>query len=131
MSKQKYFTDKEKCIARLVSSCTTGSNRAKKILKGINQCDVTFEGMYALMEKWNWSCCKLGQPFDIMGKRVLVENRKAAGINSLLLPSIDRIDNNKGYMLDNIQIVTMAYNQMKNIYSEESIMEWINTIKKK
>ena len=33
-------------------------------------------------------------------------------------------------MMDNIQIVSMAYNQMKNIYSEECIMEWIKLIKK-
>jgi len=124
--------DKRKTIQRLVSDCISGSKRKKKVLKGINQCDVTFEGMLALMEKWNWSCCKLGQSFHLthrMGKRILEGDRKALGINSLLLPSIDRIDNNKGYMMDNIQIVSMAYNQMKNIYSEESIMEWINSIK--
>jgi len=125
--------DKIKAIKRLVSDCTSGSKRKKKVLKGIDQCDVTFEGMLALMEKWNWSCCKLGQSFHLsfrMGKRILEPDREALGINSLLLPSIDRIDNNRGYMMDNIQIVTMAYNQMKNIYSEESIMEWINSINK-
>jgi hypothetical protein len=124
--------DKIKTIKRLVSDCRSGSKRKKKVLKGIDQCDVTFEGMTSLMEKWNWSCCKLGQQFHlthIMGKRILEGDREALGINSLLLPSIDRIDNNKGYTMDNIQIVSMAYNQMKNIYSEESIMEWINAIK--
>ena len=121
-------TPKERLIRELLHKALRMIK--KKSHKGL-QCTLTYDELYSLMEKWNWSCCKLGQPFDIMGKRVLVENRKAAGINSLLLPSIDRIDNNKGYMLDNIQIVTMAYNQMKNIYSEESIMEWINTIKKK
>ena len=124
--------DKIKAIKRLVYDCKSGSKRKKKVDKGINQCDVTFDSMLSLMEKWNWSCCKLGQPFDLsfrMGKRILEGDRRALGINSLLLPSIDRMDNNKGYMMDNIQIVSMAYNQMKNIYSEECIMEWINSIK--
>ena len=123
-------TPKQKAITRLVQSCTSSSRRPKKILKGINQCDVTFEGMYALMEKQNWTCCKLGQPFHIMGDRVLVKDRAAVGINSILLPSIDRIDNNKGYTMDNIQIVTMAYNNLKNRYKEEYVAEWINLINK-
>ena len=112
----------------------SGSKRKKKVLKGINQCDVTFEGMLSLMESQQWECAAGVQPFHLsfrMGKRILEPNRKALGINSTLLPSIDRIDNNKGYMMDNIRIVTNGYNQMRNIYEDSDVREWINSIKKK
>ena len=125
--------DKRKTILKLVSDCRSGSKRKKKVLKGIDQCDVTFDSMLSLMESQQWSCCKDNQPFHLsfrMGKRILEPGRKALGINSTLLPSIDRIDNNKGYMMDNIQIVTMGYNNLKNRYGEEYVREWINLIKK-
>jgi hypothetical protein len=121
--------DKIEAIKRLVYDCKSGSKRKKKILKGINQCDVTFDSMLSLMEKQNWSCCKDGRPFHLsfrMGKRILEGDRKALGINSLLLPSIDRIDNNKGYTMDNIQIVTLGYNNLKNRYGEEYVNEFLN-----
>lgn len=126
--------DKIKTIKRLVSDCTSGSKRKKKVLKGIDQCDVTFEGMLSLMESQQWECAAEGQPFHLsfrMGKRILEPDRKVLGINSTLLPSIDRIDNSKGYMMYNIQIVTLGYNNLKNRYGEEYVREWINLIKKK
>lgn len=129
MSKKKYNTPKEQLVARLVSDCKSGSNRYKKVRKGINQCDVTFDKMYALIKKQNWKCYETNIPFVIMDKRYKVEERERLNINSLNLPSIDRIDNNKGYTMDNIRIVTMAYNQMKNRYSERFVREWINLIK--
>jgi hypothetical protein len=120
--------DKIKTIKRLVSDCKSGSKRKKKIIKGINQCDVTFASMLSLMEKQNWKCAIRGQTFHLthrMGKRILKGDRKALGINSTLLPSIDRIDNNKGYTMDNIRIVTNGYNQIRNRYEEREVMEWI------
>ena len=125
--------DKIKTIKRLVSDCTSGSKRKKKVLKGINQCDVTFDSMLSLMEYQQWECAAEGQPFNLsfrMGKRILEGDRKALGINSTLLPSIDRIDNNKGYTMDNIRIVTNGYNQIRGQYEDSDVREWINLIKK-
>ena len=121
----KYKTHKEKTIARLVEACKSASKREKKIRKGINQCDVTFASMLSLMETQQWKCAIRGQSFLIMDKRYKVEERKQLGINSLLLPSIDRIDNNRGYEMDNIRIVTNGYNQLRNRYGESDVMEWI------
>jgi hypothetical protein len=123
--------DKTITIRRLVEACKSGSKRKKKVLKGINQCDVTFDSMLSLMESQQWECAEGGQPFEIMGKWVLVRNRKAIGMNSTLLPSIDRIDNNKGYTMDNIRIVTNGYNQIRGKYEDSDVREWINSIKKK
>ena len=125
--------DKIKTIKRLVSDCMSGSKRKKKVLKGIDQCDVTFDSMLSLMESQQWECAAEGQPFHLsfrMGKRILEGDRKALGINSTLLPSIDRIDNNKGYTMDNIRIVTNGYNQIRGQYEDSDVREWINLIKK-
>jgi hypothetical protein len=51
------------------------------------------------------------------------------GLNRLNLPSADRIDNDRGYTMDNIRIVTNGYNQLRNRYSEADVKEWINAIK--
>jgi hypothetical protein len=121
-------TPKQRTIYRLFDSCRTGSRRAKKIRKGIDYCDITYESMYALMETQQWKCAETNIPFVIMDKQYKVEQKKALGINSLLLPSIDRIDNNKGYTMDNIRIVTNGYNNLKNIHSDADVWQWIKLI---
>ena len=121
--------DKIKTIKRLVEGCRSGSKRKKKVLKGINQCDVTFDSMLALMENQQWKCAEGGQSFTIMGNWILVRDRRALGINSTLLPSIDRIDNNKGYTMDNIRIVTNGYNQIRGKHDDSDVREWINLIR--
>ena len=122
-------TPKERVITQLVEACSTASGRPKKIRKGINYCDITYESMYELMENQQWKCAETNIPFVIMDKQYKLAERNALGINSLLLPSTDRIDNNKGYTIDNIRIVTNGYNNLKNRYDEVFVREWINAIK--
>ena len=38
-------------------------------------------------------------------------------------PSIDRIDSNKGYTPENIQLVVLIYNQAKNKYTHEDVLK--------
>lgn len=45
-------------------------------------------------------------------------------------PSIDRIDNSKGYTDENIQIVCMIYNFCKNSFTEEIVDDFFNKINK-
>lgn len=45
-------------------------------------------------------------------------------------PSIDRIDSNKGYTDDNIQVVCMIYNFCKNKFTEDQVSEFFNKITK-
>lgn len=37
-------------------------------------------------------------------------------------PSVDRIDNTKGYTQDNCQIVVSMYNMAKNVWTEEQVL---------
>lgn len=42
--------------------------------------------------------------------------------------SIDRIDSDKGYTIDNVQLVCMAVNQMKSDLTNEELMYFCNNI---
>lgn len=49
-------------------------------------------------------------------------------------PSLDRIDNTKGYIPENIQVISMKANSMKNSANEEELLlfaEWIKTFYKR
>jgi hypothetical protein len=122
-------TSKERVVAELVTMCRTASRRPKKVKKGINQCDVTFELLYQMMESQNWKCIETNLPLLILDSRLTIDETTELGMNRLFLPSIDRIDNNKGYTIDNIRIVTQGYNNLKNIYNDSEVWEWINLIK--
>ena len=122
-------TPKERTIAHLVEVCNTASKRQKKINKGINYCNITYESLYNLMEVQQWKCAETNIPFLILERKMKVDETNALGLNRLNLPSVDRIDNNKGYTMDNIKIVSLGYNNLKNRYDEVYVREWINAIK--
>ena len=122
-------TPKERTIAHLVEVCNTASKRQKKINKGINYCNITYESLYNLMEVQRWKCAETNIPFLILERKMKVDETNALGLNRLNLPSVDRIDNNKGYTMDNIKIVSLGYNNLKNRYDEVYVREWINAIK--
>jgi hypothetical protein len=42
--------------------------------------------------------------------------------------SIDRIDNNKGYIKGNVQLVSQIYNLCKNIWSEDDVLEFCKCV---
>lgn len=125
----KLKTPKDRTIYRLFDACRTASRRPKKIRKGIDYCNITYESLYELMEAQQWKCAETNIPFVIMDKQYKVDERIALGINSLNLPSVDRIDNNKGYTIDNIRIVTNGYNNLKNVHSDKDVWQWINAVK--
>lgn len=125
----KLKTPKDRTIYRLFDACRTASRRPKKIRKGIDYCNITYESIYNLMEAQQWKCAETNIPFVIMDKQYKVEQRIELGINSLNLPSVDRIDNNKGYTIDNIRIVTNGYNNLKNVHSDKDVWQWINAVK--
>lgn len=68
------------------------------------------------------SKCKVfGTPFDIVGFKNGVKNRDFS-------PSIDRIDNSKGYIKGNIQVISLLANKMKSSATVDQLIkfaEWV------
>lgn len=56
----------------------------------------------------------------------LVRNKGSAGFNS---PSVDRIDNTKGYTKDNIWVISYKANEIKNRYSLEELDAVVTALK--
>jgi len=92
-------------------------HRVKNRAKNYNmEFSLTKENIIKSLEKGK--CCKTNIPF--------VLNDKPYNPYS---PSIDRIDNNKGYIDGNVQIVCMIYNFCKNQFAEEDVEHFIKNAK--
>jgi hypothetical protein len=66
----------------------------------------------ALAEKQDWRCARTNIPLDL-----LIKNKKRP-----FGPTIDRIDNSRGYEPDNIQLVCNLYNFCKNEYTDAEVL---------
>lgn len=84
--------------------------------------DLTFDFLMGLWHGQDGKCAvsKLNMTSE-SGKR------KEEGVNPFVV-SIDRINSNKGYIMDNVHLVCFAVNQMKSNFSEEQFKFWIRTI---
>lgn len=74
--------------------------------------EISKEAISEKLEQQDWKCCRTGIPFDLSAG----EGRKPYG------PSIDRIDNNIGYTIDNIQIVCSIYNLAKSDFVDDDVL---------
>ena len=78
--------------------------------------DITLTQLGDLLEKQNFMCSKTGVPLVI------------AGVDSPWSPSIDRIDNSKGYIDGNIQIVCVMYNRAKHTASDREVLQFAHAL---
>jgi hypothetical protein len=86
-------------------------NRSKK--KGLDF-DLTDEYMLNLLKSQNNKCSATGLQLES-------SQANTKKYKSPYTVSLDRIDSSKGYTKDNIQIVCVMFNEMKNIYSIEQV----------
>lgn len=103
-------------------------NRIKRKSKERNrnyQFDITIEYLWELFEKQNKKCALTG--FDISFPKTCDDMLKRLNI------SVDRIDNNKGYIKENIRLVIPDINIMKNRLDNNLFLKYCylvnNTIK--
>lgn len=78
--------------------------------------DLTFEGI-----DWPTHC-------PVFGTLLVYAPAKTSSINKPSIPSIDRIDSTKGYTVDNVQVISMLANAMKNSASAAELKmfaEWV------
>lgn len=90
-------------------------NAKRRALLTGKEIDIDTEFLEELWVKQNGCCAKTGNKF------VLETNGLAN--KSPYNPSVDRIDNTKGYTKDNVQLVTYHYNIAKSTYTEEQLIQ--------
>ena len=71
------------------------------------ECNLEYDDLVKLYDSTNGKCKYTNRHF------VFTKAGESSMKTNLNAPSLDRIDNNKGYTLDNVQIVSLAYNKMK------------------
>jgi hypothetical protein len=81
---------------------------------------VSLEEIFALLEKQNNKCALTG--LNIMFPHTKNSSDRTA--------SLDRIDSNKDYSIDNIQWIHKDINKMKNNFSEDKLLEYCKLIVK-
>ena len=67
-------------------------------------------------------CCKrTGMPFQLRSERTGEARNPWA-------PSIDRLDCSKGYTPDNVELVAYIYNNCKNTFTHEEVVEFAEAV---
>lgn len=99
----------------------TPTGRAKTLMKGVIARNKKYKEVIDFDENYlkeiieNGRCQVTGLPFILGSKK---DGKKRA-----YSPSIDRIDNSKGYCKSNVRIVIWQFNLMKGELSDEELLE--------
>ncbi len=102
-------TEKQHLIKQLVRTAKTNAKKKKL------EFEITYDLIESLINNQNNKCSVTGKDFDY-SHREYFRSRPYT-------PSIDRKDCRKGYILENIQIVTCMVNRAKNEFSQEMFDE--------
>jgi len=78
-------------------------------------CDLTRDWVE---ERLRQPCPRTGQPFAL-----LAPNKRGFNDRDPYAPSLDRVDPNRGYTRDNVQVVAWAYNCAKQQRTDEELIE--------
>lgn len=81
---------------------------------------ITVEQAHNQLVKQNWCCALTGEEIKF------AVNLRDSRLEQTA--SLDRIDNKKGYTLENIQWVHKTVNIMKNVLSQDDFINWCNKI---
>jgi hypothetical protein len=92
------------------------------LIKKDGRRDLTLDQMKEVFKKQKGLCALSGVPLTC----IKIPNSKKVHTNL----SIDRIDSDKGYELDNIQLVCAIVNIMKSSLTMEEFKWWIQTLSK-
>lgn len=87
-----------------------------------------YASVKARAKKRGYACLTLAEFRELVAPMVcektgvkLTWNRYAQGFHSPWAPSVDRIDNSKGYERSNVQLVCWIYNQAKGQFTDEDV----------
>lgn len=113
-----------KCVhnvkAKNANPFTYNKNVAKKNAKSKGlEFDLTEDFLLALYNKQNKKCAITGVLLTFVDK----SNKQPTQV------SIDRLDNNKGYTEDNVQLVALSVNYMRNSFTMEQLTDFLALLK--
>jgi hypothetical protein len=111
------------CSNKITDNCHRGWYRAIRVswynkfksgalLRGL-EWDITLDDIADVMEAQNGKCALTGWDIEF----------PEAGHPQKAPASIDRIDSSKGYILDNVQLLTRHVNMMKQSYDNDYFIE--------
>jgi hypothetical protein len=96
----------------------------RKVVK--NRQLVTIDSQYLkeLWEKQKGIC-----PYTNIKLKLQVLSQSIDKNNPYIYASLDRIDSSKGYIQGNVEFVSLGINLLKNKYSKDCVINFINLIK--
>jgi hypothetical protein len=87
-------------------------------------CDITVLDTLKLCEQQDWRCAYSGQPLDFTRGGQMWQGKWCNPSSA----TIDRIDSDRAYTPDNIQIIEWRYNCLKSAFSVEELTEMCENI---
>ncbi len=100
-----------------------GKQRLRKLCNNLRYRDknstVTTEDLLSLFEKQKGLCALTGFPLTF-------NSGTLSKVTTNM--SVDRIDQHKGYRIDNIRLVCDQANRMRSILSDEELKQWCHAI---
>lgn len=81
--------------------------------------DLSEDQLQELWKQQDGRCAYTGVPFDL----------RRSTVRPMAAPSLDRIDNEKGYVPGNVQFVCTAVNRMKHTRTHEEVQAFVGLLK--
>lgn len=85
--------------------------------------DIDLNYLQELWEQQNGIC-----PFTKQKLELKTHSKTQNTVNRPYQASIDRIDNNKGYIKGNIRFVSLMYNFCRNVFTDEQVLEFCKQV---
>ena len=83
-------------------------------------CDITQEDIFQIYDDQDGKCALTGYDMTLGSSEDRLEKQYAA--------SPDRIDNERGYTLDNVWLVTARANSIKSDMALDDLLEWCRAV---
>jgi hypothetical protein len=94
-------------------------------VKNRQECTIDLDYLVNLWEKQGGKC-----PYTNIDLKLKRFKEEVDPNNPFIQASLDRIDSSKGYIPGNVEFVSLGINFMKNKFSKQSVLDFLELIKK-